>query len=78
MQKYSLQVMTNADDSKSISSLVWWRVPTTATVRALYSLAYSVAQPVEMSGMVHPDDVTCKLSYNLYRQDGHAIYYVMC
>lgn len=58
--KYSLQVITNGEDSESVSSLVWWRVPTTATVRALYTLAYSVAQPVEMSGMVHSDDVTCK------------------
>ncbi|XP_026323637.1 probable ubiquitin carboxyl-terminal hydrolase FAF-Y isoform X2 [Hyposmocoma kahamanoa] len=52
------QVITNGDDSESVSSLVWWRVPTTATVRALYTLAYSVAQPIEMSGMVHSDDVT--------------------
>ncbi|CAH0691384.1 unnamed protein product [Chilo suppressalis] len=51
------QVMTSGEDSDSVSSLVWWRVPTTATVRALYSLAYSVAQPTESNGMVHPDDV---------------------
>lgn len=52
------QMVINGEDGDSISTLVWWRVPTMATVRALYSLAYSVAQPSEMSGIVHPDDVT--------------------
>ncbi|XP_063829213.1 probable ubiquitin carboxyl-terminal hydrolase FAF-X [Ostrinia nubilalis] len=52
------QVVTSSEESDSVSSLVWWRVPTTATVRALYALAFSVAQPVEMIGIVHPDDVT--------------------
>lgn len=53
-------MVTSSEDSDSVSSLVWWRVPTTATVRALYALAFSVAQPADMSGMVHPDDVTRK------------------
>ncbi|XP_047040633.1 probable ubiquitin carboxyl-terminal hydrolase FAF-X isoform X3 [Helicoverpa zea] len=52
------QVVISGEDSDSVSALVWWRVPTAATVRALYSLAYSVAQPSEISGIVHPDDVT--------------------
>ncbi|KAG6452569.1 hypothetical protein O3G_MSEX007736 [Manduca sexta] len=52
------QVVISGEDSDSISSLVWWRVPTMATVRSLYALAYSVAQPSEISGIVHPDDVT--------------------
>lgn len=54
------QVVLSGEDSDSVSTLVWWRVPTTATVRALFSLAYSVAQPSEHSGIVHPDDVTCE------------------
>uniref|UniRef100_A0A2A4J087 ubiquitinyl hydrolase 1 n=1 Tax=Heliothis virescens TaxID=7102 RepID=A0A2A4J087_HELVI len=52
------QVVISGEDSDSVSTLVWWHVPTAATVRALYSLAYSVAQPSEISGIVHPDDVT--------------------
>ncbi|XP_047523488.1 probable ubiquitin carboxyl-terminal hydrolase FAF [Pieris napi] len=52
------QVVTSGEDSDSVSSLVWWRVPTAATVRALYALTYSVAQPLEVTGLVHSDDVT--------------------
>ncbi|CAB3237376.1 unnamed protein product [Arctia plantaginis] len=52
------QMVISGEDSDSVSTLVWWRVPTTATVRALYSLAYSVAHPNEVNGMVHLDDVT--------------------
>ncbi|XP_068629076.1 probable ubiquitin carboxyl-terminal hydrolase FAF isoform X3 [Battus philenor] len=52
------QVMTSRDEGDSVSSLVWWRVPTTATVRALYTLAFHVAQPTDIIGAVHPDDVT--------------------
>ncbi|XP_069354342.1 ubiquitin carboxyl-terminal hydrolase 9X isoform X2 [Maniola hyperantus] len=51
------QMVTSSEDSDSVSTLVWWRVPTTATVRALYGLAYSVAQPSEHNGLVHADDV---------------------
>lgn len=54
-------MVTSGEDSDSVSSLVWWRVPTTATVRALYALAYSVAQPSETTGLVHSDDVICEL-----------------
>lgn len=53
-------MVISGEDSDSVSTLVWWRVPTTATVRALYSLAFSVAHPTEVNGMVHPDDVTRK------------------
>ncbi|XP_072935903.1 probable ubiquitin carboxyl-terminal hydrolase FAF isoform X3 [Epargyreus clarus] len=52
------QVVTSSEDSDAVSTLVWWRLPTAATVRALYELAHSVAQPVDHSGMVHSDDVT--------------------
>ncbi|CAK1599935.1 unnamed protein product [Parnassius mnemosyne] len=52
------QAITSRDEGDSVSSLVWWRVPTTATVRALYTLAYCVAQPADVTGIVHPDDVT--------------------
>ncbi|XP_028043113.1 probable ubiquitin carboxyl-terminal hydrolase FAF-X isoform X2 [Bombyx mandarina] len=52
------QVVIAGEESDSVSSLVWWRVPTMATVRALFALGYSVAQPVEMTSIVHPDDVT--------------------
>ncbi|KAG7304516.1 hypothetical protein JYU34_011466 [Plutella xylostella] len=52
------KVVSGMEDSDSVSSLVWWRVPTSATVRALYALAYSVAQPTELCGMLHVDDVT--------------------
>ncbi|XP_073945007.1 ubiquitin carboxyl-terminal hydrolase-like faf isoform X2 [Choristoneura fumiferana] len=52
------QVVKSSEDSEAVSSLVWWCVPTTATVRALYGLAYSVAQPREADSLVHPDDVT--------------------
>ena len=58
-------MVTSGEESESVSSLVWWRVPTTATVKALYALAYSVAQPIEM-GLVHPDDVTCKILLESY------------
>lgn len=53
-------MVSGAEEIDMVSSLVWWRVPTMPTVRALYALGYSVAQPAELSGMVHPDDVTCK------------------
>ncbi|XP_050553146.1 probable ubiquitin carboxyl-terminal hydrolase FAF-X isoform X2 [Spodoptera frugiperda] len=52
------QVVLSGEDSDSVSALVWWCVPTSATVRSLYSLSYSVAQPSDISGIVHPDDVT--------------------
>ncbi|VVC97156.1 unnamed protein product [Leptidea sinapis] len=51
------QMVTSGEERKSVSSLVWWHVPTNATVRALYSLSYSVSQPLEMTGLVHCDDV---------------------
>ncbi|XP_052737124.1 probable ubiquitin carboxyl-terminal hydrolase FAF-X isoform X2 [Bicyclus anynana] len=51
------QMVTSSEDSDSVSTLVWWRMPTMATVRALYALAYSVAQPSEHNGLVHSDDV---------------------
>lgn len=54
------QMVSSSEDGDSVSSLVWWRVPTAATVRALYALAYSVAQPSEHNGLVHSDDVICK------------------
>ena len=59
---FSYQVVLSGEDSDTVSALVWWCVPTSATVHALYSLAYSVAQPSEISGIVHPDDVTRKLN----------------
>lgn len=52
-------MVTSSEESHSVSSLVWWRLPTMATVRALYGLAYSVAQP-DPDGLVHSDDVICK------------------
>ncbi|XP_063547239.1 probable ubiquitin carboxyl-terminal hydrolase FAF-X isoform X2 [Cydia strobilella] len=52
------QVVNSTEDSDVVSSLVWWCVPTTATVRALYGLAFSVAQPADANSAVHPDDVT--------------------
>lgn len=53
-------MVTSGEDSDSVSSLVWWRVPTAASVRALYALAHSVAQP-DRSGLVHCDDVIRQL-----------------
>ncbi|XP_045454666.1 probable ubiquitin carboxyl-terminal hydrolase FAF-X [Melitaea cinxia] len=50
------QMVSSGEDSDSVSSLVWWRVPTAASVRALYALAHSVAQP-DRGGLVHSDDV---------------------
>ncbi|XP_060810679.1 probable ubiquitin carboxyl-terminal hydrolase FAF-X isoform X1 [Amyelois transitella] len=47
------QVVTSSEDSETVSWLVWWRLPTAATVRALYALAFSVSQL-----SVHPDEVT--------------------
>lgn len=53
-------MVTSGEESDSVSSLVWWRVPTAASVRALYALAHSVAQP-DRSGLVHSDDVIRQL-----------------
>ncbi|XP_013166422.1 PREDICTED: probable ubiquitin carboxyl-terminal hydrolase FAF-X, partial [Papilio xuthus] len=57
-QQYKHQVVANRDEGDSVTSLLWWRLPTIATVRALYTLAYCVAQPFDVIGAVHPDDVT--------------------
>lgn len=49
---------TNIVEDKSISSLVWWRWSTRATVKSLYLLSYSVAQEDPFNGIVHTEDVT--------------------
>lgn len=58
MSKF-LQVIVDARETESPLNK-FWRVPTANTARALYTLAYTVAQPNEYNGMIHPDDVVCK------------------
>lgn len=53
-------MVSNRDEGDSVTALVWWRSPTSATVRALYTLAYCVAQPIDVIGAVHSEDVTCE------------------